>query len=76
MKLFLVTLRGMQAPVAFGMAHGTAYVVAEDPTSAYQKVRDELDKHDFGFAHERELSKVELLAEDSLYPGCRIRLYR
>jgi hypothetical protein len=53
---------------------GVAYVLAENPSQAYDKLRDFLDKKDLGFSHERELENVKLLAEDGDYPPCRMRL--
>lgn len=57
MKLFRVTLRGMKA------TYGISYVVAENTDEAYKKVKDFLDKEDLGFRKERELEKVELIAD-------------
>ena len=77
MNLYKVTCNGMTSvSVASGnVAHGVAYVVAEDPTSAYKKVRAYLNKADLGFDHERELDTIELLASDERYPHCGYRLY-
>ena len=74
MKLYRVKLRGMQTNIT-GIAYGVAYVVANDPQEAYNKVRTAVDEEDLGFRDERELSSVELLAEDAQYPQCRMRLY-
>ena len=59
-NLYKITLQGMVA------TYGTAYVVAEDPTSAYQKVRKEIDKKDLGFSKERKLKSIELIAVDNM----------
>ena len=61
MKLYRVTLRGMSN------TYGVAYVVAPDPTSAYERVRDFLEAEDIGFADDRELLYVELLADERHY---------
>ena len=64
-KLYRITLRG----------YDTVYVVAKDTTEAYMTVRNDLDKRDYGFSKDREMKNIELLAEDSQYPECDIRLY-
>jgi hypothetical protein len=58
MKLFRVTLRGLYAT-----KYGASYVVAPDPTTAYQMVRAKLDDKDYGFDKDRELHSIELLAD-------------
>lgn len=74
MKLYRVTLRGMYYATT-GTNYGTPYVIAEDPTSAYEMVKAYLDKEGLGFSHERELDKIELLAETGDYPECKEQLY-
>lgn len=75
-KLYRVSCRGMQgAALGNKVSHGIAYVIAEDPAEAYAKLRTYLDIHDFGFDTDRELEKVELLAEVAEYPDCGIRLF-
>jgi len=39
------------------------YVVAENPTMAYQAVKDYYDKKDIGFAEERELDSRHLISD-------------
>jgi len=73
-KLYRVTCRGMLDDTT-GTAHGIAYVVAKDPTSAYEMLRRYLDDNDLGFERDRELDSVELVAEGSDYPDCGIRLF-
>ena len=75
MKLYRVTCRGMTSTIGGNVAHGLAYVVAENSADAYQRVRTELDNIDLGFAKDREMDKVELLAEEGMYPNCGHRLY-
>lgn len=74
-KLYRVTCRGMTYVMAGVPAHGTAYVVSENPDEAYKKVRNALDRLDLGFSQDREMNKVELIAEEIDYPDCCIRLY-
>jgi len=70
-KLCLVKCRGMRQ----SNINGVAYVVANDPTEAYNKLRSFLDKNKIGFKKERELFTIELLAESADYPDCGIRLF-
>lgn len=72
-KLFRVTLTGLHSPT--GVSYHCSYVVAKTPNEAYKKVRDWLDKNDYGFSSERELSKIELIAEDSEYTDTKTRLF-
>ena len=62
-KLYRVTLQGMTTN-STGVAEGISYVVAADSNIAYNKVRNRLDKKDYGFKKDRELDKVELMASD------------
>ena len=75
MKLYKVICRGMHGILGNDTAYGIAYVVAEDPNRAYRAVRASLDTRNLGFAHERELLSVELLAEATVYPSCGTILY-
>lgn len=72
-KLYLVTLRGLTS--ATGVQHKETFVVAKDPTEAYQKIRTWLDDKDYGFTHERELDNVKLLAEDYEYTDVKTMLF-
>ena len=63
MNLYRVKLRGMQTSRT-GMAYGDSYVLANDPSEAYQKVRKFLDKAEIGFPREREMTLIELLASE------------
>jgi hypothetical protein len=75
MKLFKVTLRGMRG-WSTGVTHGISYVVTNNHGSAYEIVRDFLDKRDLGFAHsERELKTVELIAEANDLAECKCMLF-
>ncbi len=75
MKLYRVTCRGMTSGLGNSQTYGVAYVVADNPERAYRAVRASLDTRDLGFANERELRSVELIAEDAPYPGCGTILY-
>ncbi len=66
MNLYRVKLRGMQSSRT-GIAYGDSYVLAHNPTEAYQKVREFLDKSDIGFLKDRELESLELLANTEGY---------
>ena len=74
-KLYLVTLRGMTYSSS-GPAYGTSYVIAENSDEAYQKVRKFLDENDLGFSKDRELKKIELIADTYRYTdtGCLLFL--
>lgn len=74
-KLYKVTCRGMVNFYGSGITYGVAYVVADNPDEAYRKLRESLEGRNIGFARDRELSTVELLAEAVPYPDCGIRLY-
>lgn len=73
-KLYRVELKGMTSNYG-STAYGNSFVVAKDPTEAYQKVREYLDSKDLGFPHERELDTITLLAEEGDYPECRTQLF-
>ena len=73
-KLYKVTLRGMTHN-STGTKYGISYVVANDSEEAYRKVRKFLDKEDMGFSKERELDKIELLAEDYQYTNTNYMLF-
>lgn len=57
MKLFLVRLKG---PIG---NHNNCYVLADDPTDAYNKVRKFLDDEDIGFRRARALNSIEVIAD-------------
>ena len=75
MNLYRVTLQGMNSSIAGNVAHGIPYVVADNPTEAYNKVRQYLDEKDYGFPSDRVLKSVELLASDDIYSGCTVQLF-
>lgn len=59
MKLFLVRLKG---PIG---NHNNCYVLAEDPTDGYKKVREFLNTENIGFESARALSSIEVIADTS-----------
>lgn len=75
MKLFLVRCQGMQTTTGGQVAHGCAYVAAEDSHKAYMKLREYLDVKDIGFAKDRELLTVELIGDENECPQCGVRFY-
>ena len=74
LKLYKVTCKGMTVR-GFGVAHGISYVLASNTTEAYNKMRADLDKRELGFVKDRELDRIELLAENVEYPACGTRVY-
>lgn len=59
-----------------GIAYGVSYVIAENTDEAYNKVRKFLDEKDLGFFKDRELDKIELIADSYQYThiGCLLHL--
>jgi hypothetical protein len=74
MKLYRIKLRGMCGS-ALNTNYGNPFVVADNPTEALGKVQEYLEEKDFGLTREREMDKVELLAEEGDYPECGIQLF-
>jgi len=72
-KLYRIKLTGLND--YNGVGAGISYVIAEDSEKAYQKVRKFLDDEDYGFAKEREMDKIELIAEDCKYPDIGTMLF-
>ena len=73
-KLYRVTLRGMTSSVT-GVSYGISYVVAKNTEEAYQKLKKFVDENDLGYSSQRELDKVELLAEDYQYTDTGTMLF-
>lgn len=69
-KLYRVTLRGFTTDW-----RKVSYVVAQHAGEAYGKVREKIAAEDAGFVNDRELDKVELLADVAEYPPCNCRLF-
>lgn len=75
MKLWLVTLQGMNISVT-GAPNGKAYVVANDPKEASERLMNYVKDNKLGFTKERELKSVELIAEsDNMNPDCGMKLF-
>lgn len=72
-KLYKITCKGMTT--GSSNHFGIGYIIAEDPSNAYNKIRAYLDKEELGYSKERELDKIELIAEDISYPDCGFKLY-
>lgn len=66
MKLYKVELTGMTHSVS-GPIYGVSYVVAKDPSEAYEKVKVFLDSNDLGFDKDRQLKTITLMADTDLY---------
>ena len=73
-KLFKVTLKGMTYN-STGIAYGISYVIAENTDEAYNKVRKFLNEKDLGFSKDRELDKIELIADSYQYTNVGCLLY-
>lgn len=74
MRLYRVLLKGMQHEPT-GTKYGCPFVVAENPAEALEKVQKYLDEKKLGFPFEREMDKIELLAEVGNYPNCKVQLF-
>lgn len=73
-KLFRVTLKGMTY-CYLGVAYGVSYVVADNSDEAYLKVKKFLDEKGLGNPKDRELDKVELIADSYHYTNAGNLLY-
>ncbi len=69
MRLYRVNLRGDIK------RYNPSYVVAKDPSSAYEIVKAELDRLDYGFYMNRQLRSVELIAEANEHTLLESRLF-
>jgi hypothetical protein len=67
-KLYRVNLKGMKySGAGGGPTYGVSYVVAQNPTEAYEKVKKFVDDEDLGFSKNREMESIELIASDYQY---------
>lgn len=73
-KLYRVRLKGMCSSVS-GTCYGIPYVIAHNPTEALKKVQDYIEERDLGFQCDREMDRIELLAEEGDHPECKIQMY-
>ena len=75
MNLYRVKCKGMTSKgFASRTPYGIAYVVALDPTAAYEKLKKRLDDEEMGFESERELDTVSLIASEGIYPNAGMQL--
>ena len=74
MKLYRVVLKGMHSDET-STAYGKPYVEASNPTEALKKVQAYLNMKNLGFPSEREMDRIELLAEEGDYPEYGIQLF-
>ncbi len=74
MKLYRVTLKGMTCS-STDTNYGISFVVAEDPTQAYERVKKFLTDDDIGFSKDREMDKIELIADEYRFSDCGTILY-
>ena len=74
MKLFLVTLRGLNAYTT-SVSYHKSYVVADNSDVAYKKVREYLDTKDYGFTSDRGMGNVQLLADEGEFNDTGTRLF-
>lgn len=73
MKLYKVILRGVHGIT--GINYHESFVVATDPTTAYKVIRDFLDIKNIGFVNEREMDRIELIADINQYSECKTMLF-
>lgn len=73
-KLYRVTLRGMTFSM-ISISYGISYVVARSCDDAYDKVKKYLDENNIGYSRDRELDKIELIAEEGKYTQTGTMLY-
>ncbi|GEM_PF-2642415 len=66
MKLYKVTLKGLKSSIT-GVNLGYSYVLADDPSEAYNKLKKFIEDRNLGFEHEREMEKIELPADSYEY---------
>lgn len=64
MKLFVINLKG---PIG---NYDNCYVLADDPTQAYNDVKDFLDKEDIGEPTARVLDSIKVIADTDIFQDC------
>lgn len=69
MRLYRVTLRGFRLN-----GENINYAVAEDSNEAYLKVRKFFDSKNYGLSEDREMDKIELIADEDEYCACKTLL--
>jgi len=73
LKLYKVSIRG--GFNVMSTDYHESYVVARSPNDAYARVKKFLDDNDLCFSDERELKRIELIAECRRYPACQTMLF-
>lgn len=73
MKLYKVKIKGGYSIVSIN--YNEAYIVAKDPTQAYDKYRKFLDKNDICFESQREMVSITLIADVDRYNDCHTLLF-
>lgn len=74
MKLYLVKLKGM-SKVGSEPNYQESYVVDDSAESAYQQVKEYLEKEYTPRSTDIELDYVKLIAETGEYPACQTVLF-
>lgn len=74
-KLYRVTLKGMTASVSQGTRYGCPFIVATSLDEALGAVQKYLADHKIGFPEDRELESIELLADETEHPMCKVQLF-
>jgi hypothetical protein len=64
-NLYYVELTGLHKTYSPGRSWGTSYVLAENPSQAYNMVKSYLDANDIGFESDRVLKSVSLVASSA-----------
>lgn len=75
MTLYRINLIGLHRSCGQTKDYSVAFVIAEDAQKAYDKVREYLDKQNYGFDGDRELKSIEPMADEEAYHGAAHRLY-
>ena len=64
-KLYKITLKNLKEH----------YAIADEPTDAYEMVRNDLDNWGYYFSEDRSLRSIDLVAEDDQYTDCDTHLH-
>jgi hypothetical protein len=75
MRLYLIKIRGLlDATLSEGIINGIGYVLAENSSDAYSKMRNYIELKELARnKKDLALDKIELIAEESA--ECGVRLY-
>jgi hypothetical protein len=55
--------------------YNEVYVIAEDPTSAYEQYREFLDDNGICYEEDRALESIQLIADSDCYGNCKHLLF-